>query len=106
MFDQSQQLLTNLDSDQENLFEGVEDIKLDVSESIYEEDFLYGQAFEARLHKLGLGDALPEFYSVEKYYASCSYLYNLQETKSVLLRYLGEENPFGYSGVNENFFKR
>ena len=39
MFDQSQKIVQNMDLDRENLFEGVEDIKIDISKSPYKEDF-------------------------------------------------------------------
>ena len=104
MFDQSQQILKNMDSDKENLFEGIGDIKIDVSESPYKEELLY--AFQSLYTTSGGVSRLKDpYFSVDKYYQAQTYRYGLEESKSLLLMHLGEQNPEGYSGVNENFFK-
>jgi hypothetical protein len=104
MFDQSQLIVRNMDSDKENLFEGIGDIKIDVSESPYKEELLY--AFQSLYTTSGGVSRLKDpYFSVDKYYQAQTYRYGLEESKSLLLMYLGEQNPEGYSGVNENFFK-
>ncbi len=103
MFEQSQIIVKNMDLDNQDLFKGVEDIRLDVSKSSYREDFLEGQNLELSLANLGY--VCSKASSVERYYQAQTYRYGLEESKGLLLTYLGEQNSEGYSGVNENFFK-
>ena len=106
MFDQSQRIIKDMDLDKQDLFEGVEDIKIDVSESPYKEAFLENQRFKLRLATACYGsETLDSYYAVERYYQAQNYRYGLEESKSLLLTHLGEQNSEGYSGVNENFFK-
>jgi len=105
MFDQSQIIVRNMDSDKENLFEGVEDIRVDVSKASYRQDFSEAQSCELSLNaEFGIPIEDP-YDSVERYYQTRTYRYGLEESKSLFLTHLGEQNPEGYSGVNENFFK-
>ena len=105
MFEQSQIIVRNMDLDKQDLFEGVEDIRLDVSKSSYREDFLEAHRCELSLN-VNFGVPIEDPYdSVERYYQAQTYRYGLEESKNLFLTYLGEQNFEGYSGVNENFFK-
>ncbi len=105
MFTQSQIIVKNMDLDNQDLFEGVEDIRVDVSKRSYREDFLEAQSCERSLNaEFGVPIENP-YFSVDKYYQTRTYRYGLEESKSLFLTHLGEQNPEGYSGVNENFFK-
>jgi hypothetical protein len=104
MFDQSQIIVRNMDSDKENLFEGVEDIKIDVSESPYREELVDAfQSFSTTLAEVRRFK--DSYFSVGKYYQKQTYRFGVSECRSLLLTHLGEQNAEGYSGVNENFFK-
>ena len=105
MFAQSQIIVRNMDLDKENLFEGVEDIRVDVSKASYRQEFSEAQSCELSLNaEFGVPIENP-YFSVDKYYQTRTYRYGLEESKSLFLTHLGEQNPEGYSGVNENFFK-
>ena len=106
MFDQSQKIVQNMELDRANLFEGVEDIKLDVSESPYKEEFVAAWKFDQRLLQGSGFTRFNLFGAVERYYQNCSYRYDLEESKRVFLTHLGEQNANGYCGLNENTFKR
>lgn len=88
MFDQSQQIMKNMDFDRENLFEGVEDIKLDISKSPHKEDFK---------------QALDVWYFEESRFRP-SWLdfsgLTLESSKRLILANFGEESVYGYSGLN------
>ena len=105
MFDQSQKIVQNMDLDRENLFEVVEDIKLDVSESIYEEDFQAAREFDKYVLERFGSTMFSLFGTIESYYKNRSYCYDLEEVKRAFLTHLGEHNPNGYCGLNENTFK-
>ena len=106
MFDQSQKIVQNMDLDKENLFEGVEDIKIDVSESPYKEDLLEAQESDKNSAEYFGNFRTNGFGTVESYYQNRSYRYGLEEAKSVFLTHLGEHNAEGYCGLNENTCKR
>jgi hypothetical protein len=105
MFVQSQIIVRNMDLDKQDLFEGVEDIKIDVSKPSYRQDVLEAQRRVSYFHaEFGIPIEDP-YDSVDSYYQTRTYRYGLEESKSLFLTHLGEQNPEGYSGVNENFFK-
>lgn len=102
MFDQSQKIMKNMSEDRENFFEGIGDIVVDISESPYLEEFK-----EAReCLKISLIQFTNTFIDIQEFYGAQTYKYGLQECKSILQTHLSENSPFGYSGVDENFFKR
>ena len=105
MFDQSQKIVQNMGLDRENLFEGLEDIKLDISESPYKEDLRRGKKSDTQSAECFGNFGTNGFGTVESFYQNCSYRYDLEEAKRVLLAHLGEHNLNGYCGLNENTFK-
>ena len=97
MFDQSQLILKNMELEKEDFFDGVKDIVIDISESPYLEEF---KAAKEMLNRW------PIRINTQSFYKEQTFKYGLEESKSILINHLGETSPFGYSGVDENFFKR